>query len=306
MPNAANRPLALLAGLTWRLGLYFAVLIGVVIALSKVAGPALHRLGIGFSHPVGTPAAESVLVGETLILVGASLATAIMLAFDREWRMAILPARPTAARHFVQGLLWGFAGVGATLGAIAYLGGYHVLGLALSGPALAYYAALWAAAAFVNGLAENLAVLGYPLLRVAPAIGWRWAILLVATFFAAGHLANAGENPLGIASVFMIGAVLAVAIYLTQDLWLSVGIHAGAVFAEDFTFSVPDSGVVYSGHLIVSRLDGPAWLSGGSAGPEGSVVAFPVFAVLLVLLCIVYRRRGALSEGTLKPLVQST
>ena len=292
MPNASNGSLARLAGLTWRLGLYFAVLIGAVMALSKAAGPALHFLGIAISHTAGPPPAEGVLLGETLILVGASFATAIMLTLDRDWRMAILPASPTAVPHFVQGLLWGLAGVGATLGAIAYLGGYHVLGLALSGPALAYYVALWATAAFVNGLAENLGVLGYPLLRVARATGWGWAILLVATLFAAAHLANAGENPVGIASVFMIGAVLAVAVYLTQDLWLSVGIHAGGVFAEDFISSVPDSGVLYSGHLVVSRLDGPTWLSGGSAGPEGSVVAFPVFAAILALLCIVYRRRS--------------
>jgi uncharacterized protein len=54
---------------------------------------------------------------------------------------------------------------------------------------------------------------------------------------------------------------------------------------------VPDSGVVYAGHLLVSKLTGPAWLSGGDAGPEGSVLALPVFALLLVLVWIVYRRR---------------
>jgi hypothetical protein len=44
---------------------------------------------------------------------------------------------------------------------------------------------------------------------------------------------------------------------------------------------------------LISRLTGPAWLSGGDAGPEGSVLALPVFAVMFVLLWIVYRRRPA-------------
>lgn len=109
--------------------------------------------------------------------------------------------------------------------------------------------------------------------------------------FAAAHLGNPGENPLGIASVFLIGVIFATTIWLTGNLWLSVGIHAGVVLAEDLIFSVPGSGAVYSGHLLVSRLTRPAWLSGGDAGPEGSVLALPVFAVMLVLLWIVYRRR---------------
>jgi membrane protease YdiL (CAAX protease family) len=69
--------------------------------------------------------------------------------------------------------------------------------------------------------------------------------------FAAAHLGNPGENPLGIASVFLIGVIFATTIWLTGNLWLSVGIHAGVVLAEDLIFSVPDSGAVYSGHLLV-------------------------------------------------------
>jgi hypothetical protein len=32
-------------------------------------------------------------------------------------------------------------------------------------------------------------------------------------------------------------------------------------------------------------------LSGGDAGPEGSALALPVFAILLALLWLIYRRR---------------
>jgi len=96
---------------------------------------------------------------------------------------------------------------------------------------------------------------------------------------------------------FLIGALLATTIWLTGDLWLSVGIHAGVVLAEDLVFSVPDSGVTYTGHLLTSSLGGPPWLSGGDAGPEGSVLALPIFAALLALLWIVYRRRPAALDG---------
>jgi hypothetical protein len=41
-----------------------------------------------------------------------------------------------------------------------------------------------------------------------------------------------------------------------------------------------------TGHLTSSSLQGPIWLSGGSVGPEGSLLCF----VLIVLLWIVFNR----------------
>jgi hypothetical protein len=51
-------------------------------------------------------------------------------------------------------------------------------------------------------------------------------------------------------------------------------------------YSVPDSGGVSPGHLLKSSFHGPKWLTGGSVGPEGSVLIF----VLLVLLWILFDR----------------
>ena len=289
-----------LVGLIWRLAVYFVILIGVTLLLAKGGSLALHCAGVHFRHPPGVKSAEEVGLGEIFLLIAAGLSWRIMARLDRSRPTHILPARGAATAHALQGLLWGLASVGATVGAIAWLGGYNVSGLALSGPMLAYYATLWMGVAIINGLSENLAVLGYPFLRTAAVVGWRPAILFVGLLFTAGRLANAGENPLGLVSVFLVGVVLATAIYLTGDLWLSVGLHAGAVFAEDFVFSVPDSGVVYTGHLLDSGFSGPAWLSGAAAGPEGSVVALPVFATVLALMWTVYRRRAPARVSSLQ------
>jgi uncharacterized protein len=293
MPEILKRFALGLVSLAWRLAVYFALLIAALRLLSMAYSGVMHGLGLHFAQSPGVKPAESVGFGEARLLLAAFLAWLVTARLGRDRLGPILPLRATAMPHLLQGALWGLAGVGATLGAIALFGGYQVSGVALSGSALAYYLPLWLAVAVVNGLAENLAVMGYPLYRVAGLTGWVPAILLVGLLFAAAHLGNPGENPLGIASVFLIGALLATTIWLTGDLWLSVGIHAGAVLAEDLVFSVPDSGVTYTGHLLVSQLSGPAWLSGGDAGPEGSVLALPIFAVLLAILWIVYRRPTA-------------
>jgi uncharacterized protein len=291
VPEAVRRFAKDLIGLVWRLGAYFAVLIAAVRLFSLAYGRAMHGLGVHFAQSPAVKPAEGVGLGQARLLLAAVLAWLITARIGRDRLGPILPLRASAAAHLLQGVLWGLAGVAATLGAIACFGGYRVSGIALSGAALAYYLPLWLAVAMVNGLAENLAIMGYPLFRLAGDTGWVPASLLVAVLFAVAHLGNPGETPLGIASVFLIGVIFATTIRLTGNLWLSVGIHAGAVLAEDFIFSVPDSGAVYTGHLLISRLTGPEWLSGGDAGPEGSVLALPVFAVMFVLLWLVYRRR---------------
>jgi membrane protease YdiL (CAAX protease family) len=293
MPEVVRRVAKSFIALVWRLAVYFAVLIAAVRVLSMAYGATMHGLGVHFAQSPGVRPAEAVGFGQARLLLAATLAWFITARLGRDRLGPILPLRATAAAPLLQGVLWGIAGIAATLGAIACFGGYHVSGIALQGAALAYYLPLWLAVAVVNGLAENLAVMGYPLFRLASDTGWVAASLLVGVLFGAAHLGNSGENALGIASVFLIGVLLATTVWLTGNLWLSVGIHAGGVLAEDLIFSVPDSGVVYTGHLLVSRLTGPAWLSGGDAGPEGSVLALPVYAVMLVLLWIVYRRRPA-------------
>ena len=55
-----------------------------------------------------------------------------------------------------------------------------------------------------------------------------------------------------------------------------------------YFYGVPDSGGLAPGHLLVSAHSGPAWLSGGSAGPEGSVLVFVVIAILAFVLSWIF------------------
>jgi membrane protease YdiL (CAAX protease family) len=279
---------ARLFGLAWGLLLYAALLIVGIRGLSMLVKPVLHGMGVHFPDPDGARAVESLIVSQLVILVAAVVATAILVWTDRVRPPPMLPMSARGGVRFLQGLFWGVAGMAVLIGLIASMGGYRISGVTLSGPARANYAVLWVAAALINGLAENLAILGYPLLRAAKTLGFIPAILLMSALFAAAHMGNPGESPPGLASVFLTAVILAAAIWRTGDLWLSVGIHAGLILAEDFIFSVPDSGQVYTGHLVSSQFSGPAWLTGGSAGPEGSVLIFPLLVAGLALLWFAY------------------
>ena len=88
------------------------------------------------------------------------------------------------------------------------------------------------------------------------------------------HFGNPGEGWVGALSVAMFGIFACFTLHRTGNLWFAIGFHAATDYAETFIYSVPDSGLLATGHLLNSTLHGPRWLSGGTIGPEGSVVDF--------------------------------
>jgi uncharacterized protein len=59
-------------------------------------------------------------------------------------------------------------------------------------------------------------------------------------------------------------------------------------YAETFLYSTPDSGFLAQGHLLNSSFHGPRWLTGGTTGPEGSIMEFVVFLPAFILFNWVY------------------
>ncbi len=94
----------------------------------------------------------------------------------------------------------------------------------------------------------------------------------------------------GLAGAGLIGLFFCLTLRRTGNLWFAVGFHAAWDWGESYFYSVPDSGTVAPGHLLKTSLHGPAWLTGGSAGPEGSALLFILLAALWIAFDRVYRR----------------
>jgi membrane protease YdiL (CAAX protease family) len=115
-------------------------------------------------------------------------------------------------------------------------------------------------------------------------IGFWPAAILLSLLFGRVHLDNPGEGPVGAAGVVAIGLIFAFALRRTGNLWLVVGWHASFDFGETFLYSVPNSGLVLEGHLSNASLNGKAWLTGGTVGPEGSVFSFLTMGILALAI----------------------
>ncbi|WP_440223683.1 hypothetical protein ACQQ2N_00385 [Dokdonella sp. MW10] len=77
--------------------------------------------------------------------------------------------------------------------------------------------------------------------------------------------------------------VVCLAAALTRRLWLCAALHLSWNFTQGAIFSIAVSGQTGEG-WIRGSLSGPAWLTGGAFGAEGSVVAVVVCLVATGIL----------------------
>ena len=151
---------------------------------------------------------------------------------------------------------------------------------------------LWAVCFVFVGLFEEFLFRGYTLLHLNFGTCSFWpASLILSFFFAAVHFQNSGEGLAGVAGVFVVGMLWCFTVRRTGTLWFAVGMHAAYDFGETFLYSVPDSGMVFPGHLSSASLHGPAWLTGGTVGPEASVFDFLIFFLLFFVIHRLYPAR---------------
>jgi uncharacterized protein len=137
--------------------------------------------------------------------------------------------------------------------------------------------------------------------------------IITSLILSVAHAGNSGEAMLGLVGVFAVGLLACLMLRRTGDLWFPIGFHFSWDYAESFIFGVPDSsGNVAAGHLLSTHMHGSKWLTGGSVGPEGSLLVF----VLLGLTTFAFHRvypsmrmacpASAVSIGPIPPVVGNT
>lgn len=197
-----------------------------------------------------------------------------------------IPPRQAFGARFWEGCIWGFAMLSAVLLMLRVGGHFRIDSVALSGGAVPRYAAAWGIVFVAVAISEEFAFRGYWLFVMAKRLRFWNAALFISVIFAVAHLGNHGENALGILQVFVIGMLFCLMVRRTGTLWFALGFHAAWDWAETFFYGTPDSGLLGTGRLLNTSVQGPNWLTGGSPGPEGSILALVVilFCALLVHL----------------------
>jgi membrane protease YdiL (CAAX protease family) len=271
----------------WRL-LIYAALFFVFWTVS------IYFLGLFLRPAWGVFSLSFQFFGELASFLAAFLAAWIMSQLEtRPLSVYGLPARGAFGKQFWIGCSFGFFEICALIALISAFGGYSFGSLAEHGGVIAKWAVFWIVFFIVVALFEEFLFRGYALYTLAEGIGFWPAAVLLAGVFGWVHKHNSGEDWVGVAGVVFVGLFWAFTLKRTGSLWFALGMHAAFDFGETFLFSVPDSGMIFPGHLSNATLHGPNWLTGGTPGPEGSAIDFLLLALFFFVFDRLYPARKA-------------
>ena len=275
----------------WRLLMFFAITVPLVLLLQWAAklspvlkAAARNNLTGGASVPLGD------IVLETTVLLPILIAAWVMSRIEhRPFGDYGLPPRRAFAKQFWQGAFWGVATEAFAILLITAFHGFSFGTLALGGVDIAKYAVLWAIAFLLVGLQEEFFYRGYVLYTLATGIRFWPAAIVTSLIFGGGHLFNSGESWMGALEIVVWGLVTCLTLRLTGNLWFAVGLHAADDWTQTFLFSVNNSGTPAKGQLLGSVMHGPAWLTGGTVGPEASVFSYVTVLLFAFVFYMLYR-----------------
>ncbi|MEV6831748.1 CPBP family intramembrane glutamic endopeptidase [Amycolatopsis sp. NPDC051102] len=182
---------------------------------------------------------------------------------------------PGAGRAVARGVLAGVVLFGIVIANIALLGDYEVRGWG-SVPGTVGLVGFMAAAA----VTEELLFRGVLFRIVEERTGTGIALVLTGVLFGLSHLFNPHASLWGALAIGIeAGGLLTAAYVATRRLWVPIGVHFGWNFAAAGLFGTEVSGNGTPQGLLDAVTSGPAVITGGSFGPEGSL-----YAVLFCLL----------------------
>ncbi|MGC2694543.1 MAG: CPBP family intramembrane glutamic endopeptidase [Candidatus Angelobacter sp.] len=298
IPARASNPLrtvffydrSLRAG--WRLLIYCGMILVLIFGAGQIA--KLLR-----GAPKGPQPSELVqtmfqAVGELILfLVFLFLAWTMSRIERRKMGVYGLPLqRPALSAFFTGYLLWGFLPITLLLLVLRALHIFYFGSISGLNRQILGWGLLWWVTFLLVGLFEEYSFRGYFLYTLADGIGFWPAAIIQAILFARVHMGNGGETRIGIIATAFFALFAAATLWRTGNLWLAVGAHAGWDWGQSFFYGVNDSGFQAPGHLFNPRVQGPDWLTGGSVGPEGSIITLLLWALMTAAVILVYRRRG--------------
>jgi membrane protease YdiL (CAAX protease family) len=271
----------------WRIALFIATFLGVAFGMAKL----LHYV----FGPI--PNSESLLtllpfyLGECVQIVSLMVALAVVSAIERRPMLSFGLQGSAGWSRFAGGLICGFVAISVTVFALMQM---HVL--TLDAPtahgATAWLGALaWGGVFLLVAIFEESALRGYLQYTLTQGIGFWWSAILLSVLFGGLHGSNPGETPVGLISAGAFGIVFCLSLWYTGSLFWAIGFHAAWDWGESYFYGTSDSGTLVDHRFFTAHPFGNVLLSGGKTGPEGSVLALVLLAVVAVLMRLWWGRR---------------
>lgn len=143
--------------------------------------------------------------------------------------------------------------------------------------------------AFTAAILEEILIRGILFRVLEEKLGSYIALAISAIIFGALHLSNPGATLVSALCVSIeAGILLGAAFMYSRNLWFPISIHFAWNFMQSGIFGAITSGNEKAESLLVTKIEGSVWITGGEFGPEGSfqaIIFCSIASVLLVFLC---------------------
>ncbi len=284
-------------GLVFFLGLLCLLIAGQTVVLRN------------FPSPNDTPHLVLVphdAIGNIVLLLAVAITTAVLTLLEQRHYGDYGFGGTARVRLLLGGLLSGALILTALVFTLHGLGFEVFRGETLFGKAVQWrQAAIWAGFYLLVALTEELLLRGYLLYSLTRGIAsvlrhyFAARLGIAPAFWIAGvtlslvygwlHGLNSGETSIGVLSTAALGLLFVFSLWRTGSLWWALGFHLAWDWMQSFVFGTADSGLRIRDHLFYTEPFGNPLLSGGTAGPEGSVYVFGALAAMLGLLFLLNR-----------------
>lgn len=266
-----------------------------LLVLSMLPGD-LSLSYLGFTDAMGTPRGP---LGFSLMLfsfvaLGLAIAGWVHWVEKRSLASAGLCGEQRL-RKFLSGLAIGIAMMGAIVAAVALSGGYTVGDFfpAFASPDALGWIALLLAGFVVQASVEEFVFRGW----LFSAVMRRWnmtaAFILSSAAFTLVHFSPRAEL-LPMVTTFIFAIFACAWVRYSNSLWGVMGWHTGWNWFGGTGFDVPITGLDSGLPALVVELApvGPAYITGGAEGPEGSVFTLVLLTVAGLIILWLARNRS--------------
>jgi membrane protease YdiL (CAAX protease family) len=182
------------------------------------------------------------------------------------------------------GALIGFAMMVGTLLLLWTLGLYHV-GVGH----LTDWMSFLIFNSYISGMLEELAFRAILLRLFARAFGPRWGLVLSSVAFGAAHLGHASWLA-AVEIAFNGGLIMGLLYMVSGRLWMSIGMHTAWDFTEGALMGVGNLHGLLLSTPVPSK---PVFLTGGTFGPDGSLLAALVGTAFLIVILQANRKEAS-------------
>ena len=264
----------------WSLALFIAIYAAIVFGTARL----LHHFFGHVPHTGTTFTLTIGYLGESIQLLGLATAVCVMAAVERRPAFSFGLQDSVSFTRFAAGLICGFGTIGVTVWLLVQMRVLTLDAPSAHGLSVWVHGLGWAGVFLLVGIFEESALRGYLQYTLTRGIGFWWGALLLSATFGGIHGVNPGETPVGLISAAAFGLVFCLSLWYTGSLFWAIGFHTAWDWGESYFYGTADSGTLVDTRLLTAHPVGNVLLSGGSTGPEGSVVIFPILAVMALLI----------------------